>query len=181
MSVPGEYRQTMPGMRSQRSPCSRRSFGKSDYLRALWYSGSTRTSAWPTVGDVLDGGIEVTETPLWAQAESEAVRRMWVDAWALLEDGAALAREVAAGRRLDDFEAAILRDRIGRFLQQATATEPTTEAQCLSCANCGATDLSDNPTVCGLCGAGLTGEVPERHLRSIPGGDSVSTTKGTSS
>ena len=124
----------------------------------------------------------MTGVPLWAQAESEAVRRMWVEAWGLLEDARAFAADAAHHPTVDDFEAMLLRDRIERFLRQATATEPTTEAECPSCPNCGATDLSDNPTTCGACGTALFDTEPapprpERHLRSIAGGEAA-TTKG---
>jgi predicted Zn-ribbon and HTH transcriptional regulator len=108
----------------------------------------------------------VTGIPLWAQAESEAVRRMWADAWGLLEEGRDLARELA---RKDEWEwaAATLADRIDRFLNQATATDEPTPP---TCSGCGAVMRSNDVTRCPLCGHPM--------LRSIPGGDSA-TTKGT--
>lgn len=105
----------------------------------------------------------MTPIPLWAQAESEAVRRLWVDAWGLLEESSAMARGVAmrASEEEDwDWEATSLADRIDAFLRQATAAEPIPEAQRPSCANCGATLLAEHPTRCPLCGAPQLKAVP---------------------
>ena len=109
----------------------------------------------------------MTGVPLWAQAESEAVRRMWVEAWGLLEDARISLREKQDGTEWS-WEANALADRIDRFLTRATGLEDPAAAP-PTCSGCGAVMRSNDVTRCPLCGRPM--------LRSIPGGEPA-TTKG---
>lgn len=101
----------------------------------------------------------MSKVPVWAQAESEQVRRFWVEVWGLLEEASAMAREVArrpdvlgADYEIADYEATVLADRIDAFLRGATADPPVSLSERPSCGNCGAILLGEHPTRCQLCG-----------------------------
>ena len=61
----------------------------------------------------------MNQIPLWAQAESESVRALWVEAWGLLEEASELARQVGT------YECNSLADRIDRLVARATYSVPS--------------------------------------------------------